>query len=458
MAQRLLLGGAKLAGILLERSGDRVVVGFGVNLAAAPAARRPRRPPALGGAITPQAFAPLLAGSFARLLGAVARRASRRLLAQAWLARAHPVGTPLDGPRRRGRDDRAAASTGSNPTARCACGWPTGASRSSAPATSSCEARMPLHRLGQRAMLLAIDAGNTNVVFALVDGGGDQARAGASRPIRAARPTNMRCGCTSCSSSKASPKADVDGGDHRHRRAARAPQSRRCWRRNISRSSRWSPGRARPLADRARRGRAAKRRRRPRAQRHGRACASYPGDLIVIDFGTATTFDVVDLRGAYKGGIIAPGINLSLDALVNAAAKLPRIAIEAPDGRQASIGRTTESQMLIGIYWGYVAMIEGLVARMKAEIGRPVTVIATGGLADPVRQAHQTCSTRSNPTSPSRGLACCYDWRQRGRNDPGRRTAVRRPRRIGRDWHERQSLRLPRQMADGRLRPDLRRP
>ncbi|HWI76473.1 MAG TPA: type III pantothenate kinase, partial [Sphingomicrobium sp.] len=87
------------------------------------------------------------------------------------------------------------------------------------------------------------------------------------------------------------------------------------------------------------------------------AHAKYPGDLIVVDFGTATTFDLVDGSGAYKGGIIAPGINLSIDALVNAAAKLPRIAIEVPEG-DSVIGRTTESQMLIGIYWGYVAMME----------------------------------------------------------------------------------------------------
>ena len=106
----------------------------------------------------------------------------------------------------------------------------------------------------------------------------------------------------------------------------------------------------------------------------------YHADMIVIDFGTATTFDVVDYTGAYKGGIIAPGINLSLDALVNAAAKLPRIAIEVPESSSV-IGRTTESQMLTGIYWGYVAMMEGLVARLKREIGRPVKVVATGGLA-----------------------------------------------------------------------------
>ena len=110
------------------------------------------------------------------------------------------------------------------------------------------------------------------------------------------------------------------------------------------------------------------------------AHAKYAGDLIIIDFGTATTIDAVDARGAYKGGIIAPGVNLSLDALVGNTAKLPRIAVEAP-ATGSVIGRNTEDQMLIGIYWGYVAMIEGLIARMKAQIGRSVTVVATGGLA-----------------------------------------------------------------------------
>ena len=110
------------------------------------------------------------------------------------------------------------------------------------------------------------------------------------------------------------------------------------------------------------------------------AHAKYPGDLIVVDFGTATTFDAVDFNGAYKGGIIAPGINLSLDALVGNTAKLPRIAIEAPRSKSV-IGRNTEDQMLIGVFWGYVAMMEGLIARMRAEMGRPAKVIATGGLA-----------------------------------------------------------------------------
>lgn len=110
------------------------------------------------------------------------------------------------------------------------------------------------------------------------------------------------------------------------------------------------------------------------------AHAEWEGDLIVVDFGTATTFDVVDFNGAYKGGIIAPGINLSLDALVMTAAKLPRIAIEAPRDRSV-IGRNTEDQMLIGVFWGYVAMMEGLIQRLRDEIGRPARVIATGGLA-----------------------------------------------------------------------------
>lgn len=136
------------------------------------------------------------------------------------------------------------------------------------------------------------------------------------------------------------------------------------------------------------------------------AHALHPGDLIVIDFGTATTLDVVDYNGAYKGGIIAPGINLSLDALVAAAAKLPRIAIEAPAG-ESVIGRDTVSQMHIGIYWGYIAMIEGLVARMKAEIGRPVKVIATGGLAV-LFDAHTSVFDAIEPDLTIQGLRIMY--------------------------------------------------
>ena len=108
------------------------------------------------------------------------------------------------------------------------------------------------------------------------------------------------------------------------------------------------------------------------------AFAKYGGPLIVVDFGTATTFNVVGADGAYEGGIIAPGLNLSLEALDRAAAKLPRIAIKRP---ARVIGQATIPAMESGAYWGYVGLIEGLVARIKAEDGRAMKVIATGGLA-----------------------------------------------------------------------------
>jgi type III pantothenate kinase len=108
------------------------------------------------------------------------------------------------------------------------------------------------------------------------------------------------------------------------------------------------------------------------------AHARYRGPLVVIDLGTATTFDVVDKDGAYLGGVIAPGINLSIEALHKAAARLPRIGIGRP---QAVIGRSTIPAMQSGIYWGYVGMIEGLVGRIQGEYGSRLKVIATGGLA-----------------------------------------------------------------------------
>lgn len=104
----------------------------------------------------------------------------------------------------------------------------------------------------------------------------------------------------------------------------------------------------------------------------------YGGPLIVVDFGTATTFDVVGREGNYLGGAIAPGPNLSLQALHSAAAQLPRVAVGRPP---AVIGKATVSAMRSGIYWGYVSLIEGMVRRIAEEAGDPMTVIATGGLA-----------------------------------------------------------------------------
>jgi type III pantothenate kinase len=132
-------------------------------------------------------------------------------------------------------------------------------------------------------------------------------------------------------------------------------------------------------------------------------------DKIVISFGTATTFDHIGADGAYMGGSIAPGVNLSLDALYSAAAMLPRIAIEPPPNASV-IGRDTVGQMQIGIYWGYVSLIEGLISRMKAEIAAPVTVIATGGLA-PLFQQHSHLFDIVEPDLTLRGIAHLYQNR-----------------------------------------------
>lgn len=106
----------------------------------------------------------------------------------------------------------------------------------------------------------------------------------------------------------------------------------------------------------------------------------FGGPLVVVDFGTATTFDVVGKSGAYLGGLICPGINLSLSALHQAAAKLPRIAVTAPTATHIT-GKTTQEAMQFGIFWGYVGMIEGLVDRLKKEHSQDMKILATGGLA-----------------------------------------------------------------------------
>lgn len=126
----------------------------------------------------------------------------------------------------------------------------------------------------------------------------------------------------------------------------------------------------------------------------------YGGPLVVIDFGTATTFDVVGADGAYLGGVIAPGINLSIEALHKAAARLPRIGIGRPQG---VIGRSTVPAMQSGIYWGYVGMVEGLVARIQAEFGGKLRVLGTGGLA-PLLAEGTTVFDRIDPDITLEGL------------------------------------------------------
>jgi len=113
----------------------------------------------------------------------------------------------------------------------------------------------------------------------------------------------------------------------------------------------------------------------------------YQGAKIVIDSGTATTFDIVGPDGGFEGGIISPGINLSMRALHDAAAQLPRIAIQKP---AHVIGQDTVSAMQSGVFWGYVDLIDGLVRRVKAEYSAPLAVIATGGVASLFEGASET--------------------------------------------------------------------
>jgi type III pantothenate kinase len=104
----------------------------------------------------------------------------------------------------------------------------------------------------------------------------------------------------------------------------------------------------------------------------------YKGGLIVVDFGTATTFDCVTPKGEYMGGVIAPGIQISADALFARAAKLPRVEIAKPP---RMVGRNTQHSMQAGIVWGYVCLVDGLVDKLVEEMGFACNVVATGGLA-----------------------------------------------------------------------------
>jgi len=131
------------------------------------------------------------------------------------------------------------------------------------------------------------------------------------------------------------------------------------------------------------------------------------GPMVIVDFGTATTFDVVADDGAYLGGLICPGINLSLSALHQAAAKLPKIAVQPPENNLVT-GKTTVEAMQAGVFWGYVSMIEGLVSRLKAEHGTDTKVIATGGLA-PVFAGHTPAIDAVNGELTLFGLRIIYD-------------------------------------------------
>src|SRR5580692_13008698 len=130
----------------------------------------------------------------------------------------------------------------------------------------------------------------------------------------------------------------------------------------------------------------------------------YKGALIVVDFGTATTFDIVSENGDYEGGVIAPGVNVSAEALHQAAAMLPRVAI----GRtQNVIGKDTVPAMQSGLFWGYIGLIEGLVTRIREEYGKPMKVIGTGGLATPFHRQTEAID-HLDPDLTIRGLVMIH--------------------------------------------------
>ncbi|MGB0959689.1 MAG: type III pantothenate kinase [Halocynthiibacter sp.] len=130
------------------------------------------------------------------------------------------------------------------------------------------------------------------------------------------------------------------------------------------------------------------------------------GDLIVVDFGTATTFDVVDYDGAYIGGVIAPGVNLSLRALHEAAAALPHVDVTKPDH---VIGKNTVACMQAGVFWGYVGLINGINQQIKKEFGRDMKVVSTGGLAPLFQQGHAVFDVFEDDLTVH-GLQIIYDY------------------------------------------------
>jgi type III pantothenate kinase len=140
------------------------------------------------------------------------------------------------------------------------------------------------------------------------------------------------------------------------------------------------------------------------------AFAAHGGPVIVVDFGTATTFDVVTRKGEYLGGVICTGVGVSAEALFQRAARLPRVDIRNPG---KVIGRSTVASMQSGLYFGYASMVEGILARIKAELGEPARVVATGGLAETLAAAIPSIEA-VDPVLTLTGLRLIWE-----RNRPG---------------------------------------
>jgi len=149
------------------------------------------------------------------------------------------------------------------------------------------------------------------------------------------------------------------------------------------------------------------------------AFESMHGGVIVVDFGTATTFDCVSPDGEYLGGAICPGVGISMDALFHHASKLPRVELVRPEH---VIGRNTVASMQSGLLFGYVAMVDGIVARMRAELGHPVSVIATGGLA-PLIASESKSIEHVDELLTLTGLRIIYERNKKRQDAPPARSA-----------------------------------
>jgi type III pantothenate kinase len=139
------------------------------------------------------------------------------------------------------------------------------------------------------------------------------------------------------------------------------------------------------------------------------AVHKYGVPCIVVDFGTATTFDAINARGEYMGGVITPGITISSDALFERAARLPRVEIKRP---LSVIGSSTVGSIQSGLYYGYVALVDGILARMREELGEATHIIATGGLAPLIATGSQLIEAVDD-TLTLEGLRLIYERHQK---------------------------------------------
>mgnify|MGYP001468449608 CR=1 FL=1 len=137
------------------------------------------------------------------------------------------------------------------------------------------------------------------------------------------------------------------------------------------------------------------------------AKANHSLPAIILDFGTATTLDLIAADGSYEGGIIAPGVNLSIDALERAVAQLPRLEVRPWANNLPILGKNTVSAMESGVFWGYVSMIDGLLIRLRGQYGKSLPAIATGGLAS-LFAAHLPSITKVDSDLTVKGLVEIY--------------------------------------------------